>query len=66
MCEATVYIQRGGKREKVMADVIHIESAGTDVIVSRLFEAPQTIRGVIREVDLLQHGVILAVQSPEQ
>ncbi len=65
MCEATVYIQRGAKREKIAEDVIHIEAAGTDVIVRRLFEAPHTIEGVIREVDLLQHRVILAVQGPE-
>lgn len=65
MCEAAVYIQRGDKREKVMEDVIHIDASGTKVTLRKLFEAPQTIEGVIREVDLLQHRVILAVQNPE-
>lgn len=66
MCEATVYIQRGDRREKLTEDVIHIDASGTEVTLRKLFEAPQTMEGVIREVDFLQRCVIIAVQSPEK
>jgi len=66
MCEATVYRQRRGHCEKVMEDVIRIESAGTEVIVSRLFEAPQTVKGEIRKVDFLNHRVVLAMQRADR
>ncbi len=58
--------QRDDRREKVREDVIHIEASGRNVIVRRLFEAPRAIEGVIREVDLLEHRVILAMERPEQ
>ena len=66
MCEATVYMERGGQCEKVMEDVVYIESAGAEIMLGRLFEAARTIEGVIREVDFLKHRVVLTMQRAER
>ncbi len=60
MCEATVYLERDGRREKVMQDVARIEVTEAGIALSKLFEPPQIIQGVIREADFLKHAVTLA------
>ncbi|MBC8248621.1 MAG: CooT family nickel-binding protein [Anaerolineales bacterium] len=59
MCESTVYMERDGQREKVMEDVIRLEPTKAGVVLSKLFEPPQTVQGVIREIDFLKHAVTL-------
>jgi len=59
MCESTVYMERDGQREKVMEDVIRLEPTQAGVVLSKLFEPPQTVQGVIREIDFLKHAVTL-------
>jgi len=65
MCEATVYIERDGQREKVLKDVVRIASTGTGLALIRLLGPPKTVRGVIRKVDFLKHKVTLAVEDTE-
>ena len=60
MCEARVYMERDGQREKVMEDVVRIESTEAGIVLTKLFEPPQTVQGVIREIDFLKHSVTLA------
>lgn len=63
MCEATVYIEQEGRREKVLEDVVRIESSDTGMILTKLFAPSQTIQAVIREVDFLKHIVILGPRN---
>jgi len=63
MCEATVYLERDGQREKVLEDVVRIESTATGIVLTKFLEPPQTIQAVIREVDFLKHLVTLWVES---
>ena len=65
MCEATVYIERDDQREKVMEDVVRIESTESGIVLTKLFEPPQTVRGVIREIDFLKHSVTLATEGTD-
>lgn len=65
MCEATVYVERDGLREKVLQDVARIEVTEAGIVLSRLFEPPQIIQGVIREVDFLKHAVTLAAAGAD-
>ena len=53
MCEATVYMEQDGQREKMMEDVMRIESTEAGIVLAKLFEPPQTVQGVIREIDFL-------------
>lgn len=59
MCEATVYLERNGQREKVLEDVVRIESTATGIVLTKLLEPPQTSQAVIREIDFLKHSVTL-------
>jgi len=59
VCEATVYVEQNGRREKVLKDVIRVEVTEGGVVLTALLEPPQTIQGTIREVDLLKHSVTL-------
>jgi nitroreductase/predicted RNA-binding protein len=60
MCETTIYLERDGQREKLLDDVSKIVVTADGVEVTRLFEAPQTIPAVIRELDFLKHTATLA------
>lgn len=62
MCEATVYVERNGQREKVLKDVIKVEITNQGVVLTSLVQPPQTIQGAIREVDLLKHSVTLTAE----
>jgi len=63
MCEATVYLERDGQREKVLDDVVRIEPGEGGIVLTKLLEPPKTIQADIREVDLLKHTVTLAAPS---
>jgi len=65
MCEATVYMDRDGQREKVMENVVRIESTEAGIVLTKLFEPPQTVQGIIREIDFLKHSVTLAKEGTD-
>ncbi len=66
MCEATVYVERDGQREKVMEDVVRIESTEAGIVLTKLLEPPQTVQGVIREIDFLKHAVTLSTAGADR
>lgn len=63
MCEATVYLERDGQREKVLEDVVRIEPGEAGVVLTKLFEPPKTLQADIREIDLLKHVVTLVAPT---
>jgi len=65
MCESTVYMERDGQRNKVMDDVVRIEATEAGIVLTKLLEPPQTVRGVIREINFLEHSVTLATESTD-
>ena len=65
MYEARVYMERDGQRDKVMEDVVRIESTEAGIVSTKLFEPPQTVQGVIREIDFLKHSVTLAREGTD-
>ena len=61
MCQAVVYL----KDEEIMRDVIRVEPLPEGVRLTTFFEPPRIVPAVIREIDLLQHRVVLE-PSPEK
>ena len=59
MCETTVYLERDGQLEKLMDDVARIVVTANGLDLTRLFEAPQTVRAELRELDAMKHTAIL-------
>lgn len=59
MCQAKVYLERGGKLEMVMEDVIHLRVDGDTIWLTRFFEEPKSVEGTLREADFLKHTVTI-------
>jgi predicted RNA-binding protein len=62
MCEATVYVERNGQRERVLKGVIKVEITDQGIVLTSLVQPPQMIQGAIRQVDLLKHSVTLIAE----
>ena len=65
MCETTVYLEHNGQQEKVLDQVARLEVADGDVVLTKLFEFPQSLRATVREIDFLKHTVTLAPPETE-
>ena len=59
MCETTVYLERDGQLEKLMDEVARIIVTADGLELIRPFEAPQTVRAELREIDSVKHTAIL-------
>lgn len=55
MCEAVVVLDE----REIMRDVVRLESLPGGVRVTVLLGQPRTIMAIIREIDFLQHRVVL-------
>jgi predicted RNA-binding protein len=62
MCQATVYLND----EEIMRDVIRVEPLPEAVRLTTFFEPPRIVPGVIREIDLLKHRVVLDPLTGEE
>jgi predicted RNA-binding protein len=60
MCESTVFIGRGGERELLMEDVVHVEVAGTDIKLTGIIGETRETQGRITEINLLTHTIVIA------
>jgi len=59
MCQARVYVRRGGVEQLVMEDVARVEVEDDTCTLSTLFGEEERIRGRIARIDLLKHTVHL-------
>jgi len=66
VCLATVYLSRNGEEEKIMQDVILLESTFDGVRLSTFFEEPKTVRARIERIDLLNSTITLVSQKDEE
>ncbi len=57
MCIATVYINDSGEIEKVMQDVVSIESEGSGILLTTLLGEEKLLTATIKHVDFLKHTV---------
>ena len=59
MCEAVVFINRGGDLEKVMDDVVELKPEGEKLLLIDVFGEQKLVSARISEVELMDHRVIL-------
>lgn len=59
MCETTVYLAREGQQEKLMEDVIWVESQGDRIYLADLLGERQVVQARIRDVNLIKHTLTL-------
>ncbi len=59
MCEAIVYVERGGELEEVMEDVVDLRPEEGKILLTGVFGDQKLISARIKEVKLLDHKIIL-------
>lgn len=66
MCQATVYLERDGKRELIMKDVASLWVEDDTIWVSQFLEEPVSVRAVVKGADFLDHTVVLVAIEDTQ
>jgi predicted RNA-binding protein len=59
MCEANVYLLRGGKEELVLEDLSILRPGKDEVYLQNIFGEQKTIRARIKEMNLIDHRILL-------
>lgn len=59
MCEAIVYLNKDGKQEMLMENVVTVRPEADKLILIDLFGERREVSAAIKEVKLLEHQVIL-------
>lgn len=59
MCESTVILKKGRKKEVVMKDVIQVSVKGEDIEVVGILGDSKNVRGNISKIDLSGHEIII-------
>ena len=60
MCEAVVYIEREGRQEKLMEDVVEVKPEEGKLVLIDVFGEQKVVSARIREVRLMEHEILLA------
>ncbi len=60
MCEAKVYIEKEGKLEDFMDNVVTIKPEKGKLLLVDLFGEQKFVEAEVKEIKLLEHKVILA------
>lgn len=59
MCEAVVFLDKGGDLEKVMDDVVELKPEGERLLLVDVFGEQKLVSARISEVELMDHRIIL-------
>lgn len=60
MCEAVVFVVKGGDRQKVMDNVVTLHPEGEKILLTDLFGEQKLITAKIEKVDLTGHEITLS------
>jgi len=58
MCESTAFIERNGGEELLLSEVVRIEPVSGGYRLIGLLGDEVTLRGELREIDLLHHKIL--------
>ena len=59
MCLYKAYVDRNGKRELLMEEIIAVEIKGGKLLLRTLFGEQREIGANIRQIDFLSHSIFL-------
>jgi len=63
MCEASAFREKDGKQELVLADVEILRPEGEFIFLRSIFGEQKRVKGHIREMNLVQHRILLDVDD---
>jgi predicted RNA-binding protein len=59
MCEASVYLQKGGTEELVLESVDVLEEQGDEVVMVNIFGEEKRLKARIKRLALVNHRIVL-------
>ena len=59
MCIATVYVDEAGRKERVMQDVISVESENHGILLTTILGEEKLLKAKIKSIDFLKHTVTI-------
>ncbi len=59
MCEANAYLVKNGKEELVLEDIMILRPEGNGLYLQNIFGEQKRIKAHIRELNLVDHRIIL-------
>jgi predicted RNA-binding protein len=69
MCLVAVHLQRGDgtiSPEPAFEEVARIECREGHLVIQRMLDRPEVVRGRIRSVDLIRNEVVVEVEGDEE
>jgi len=61
MCESSVLMEKGGGRELLMEDVVHVDVNGEDITLTGILGERQNAKGRIKEINLMKHTIVIEI-----
>jgi predicted RNA-binding protein len=59
MCEANVYLAKGGRKELVLEDMMILRPENDHLYIQNIFGEQKQIKARIKEMNLVDHEIIL-------
>jgi predicted RNA-binding protein len=59
MCEANVYLLKGGKEELILEDLTILRPEGGELYLQDMFGEQKRIKARLKELNLIDHRIVL-------
>ncbi len=59
MCETKVFIEKNGKKEEILENVINIQSEEDGLLIKDLFGEQKLVKANIKYIDFMKHEMVL-------
>jgi len=59
MCETKVFIEKDGKKEEVLENVINIQNEEDGLLLKDLFGEQKLVKANIKYIDFMKHEMVL-------
>lgn len=66
MCETKVFIEKNGKKEEILENVINIQSEEDGLLIKDLFGEQKLVKANIKYIDFMKHEMLLTESENDE
>jgi len=66
MCETKVFIEKDGKKEEILENVINIQIEKDGLFLKGLFGEQKFVKAKIKKIDFMKHEMLLTESEGEE
>ncbi len=66
MCETKVFIEKNGKKEEILENVINIQSEEDGLLLKDLFGEQKLVKANIKYIDFMKHEMVLTESENDE